>query len=151
MVFEWYFLVIITRVCTNYSNTLIIVCTNYYFVSKPFYKLCFQSFVNNVLKERKNVITSRERKIRISVFLYDVKVKSNHGIRLKTRMSHFIRPPLFLCCGNVNLNYCAGIKEKWPKTLIEIRVKIPKLKSFNMKTNFRCYTNYIWKFFVNVK
>ena len=79
-----------------------------------------------------------ERKIQICVFLYDVKVNSNHGIRLNTRMSLFVRSPLFLCYGNVT-----GIKE--------IRVKIPKLKSFNMKTNFRCYTNYIWKFVVNVK
>ena len=52
---------------------------------------------------------------------------------------------------NVNLNYCVGIKEKWPKTLIKIRVEIPKLKSFNMKSNLRCYINYIWKFVVNVK
>ena len=142
---------IITIVYTNYSNTMIIVCTNYYFVSKSVYKLCFESFVNDVLKERKNVIASRERKIRICVFLYDVKVNSNHGIRLKTRMYLFIRPPLFLCYGNVNFSHYAGINEKRPKTLIEIRAKIPKLKSFDMKTNFRCYTNYIWKFVINVK
>ena len=29
------------------------------------------------------------------VFLYDVKVNSNHGIRLKTRISFFIRPSPF--------------------------------------------------------
>ena len=46
------------------------------------------------------------------VFLYDVKVNSVHGIRLKTRMSVYIRPLLFLCYANVNLNYCVGIKEK---------------------------------------
>ena len=35
----------------------------------------------------KNVITSRESKIQMCAFLYDVKVNSNHVIRLKTRMS----------------------------------------------------------------
>ena len=35
------FLVIITIVCTIYPNTMIIVCTNYYFVGKLVYKLCF--------------------------------------------------------------------------------------------------------------
>ena len=35
----------------------------------------------------KNVITSRESKIQMCAFLYDVKVYSNHVIRLKTRMS----------------------------------------------------------------
>ena len=49
------------------------------------------------------------------VFLYDVKVNSNHGIRLKTKMSFFIRPPLFLCNAKVNLNYCVGVKEKRQK------------------------------------
>ena len=49
------------------------------------------------LKGKKNVNTSRERKIRIYVFLCAVKVNSNHGIRLKRRMSFFIWPPLFLC------------------------------------------------------
>ena len=44
------FLMIITIVCTNCSNTLIIVCTNYYFGSKLVYKLYFYSFVNDVLK-----------------------------------------------------------------------------------------------------
>ena len=34
-----------------------------------------------------NVNTSRERKIRICVFLRALKGNSNHGIRLKTRMS----------------------------------------------------------------
>ena len=54
-------------------------------------------------------ITSKERKIRMCVFLYDVKVNSNYGIRLKTGISSFMRPPLFFCYGNVNLNYCVGI------------------------------------------
>ena len=85
------------------------------------------------------------------VFLYDVKVNSNNDIRLKTRMSFFIRPPLFLCYANVNLNYCVGIKKKRPKNLIEIKVKIPRLKNFNIKTNFRYYINYIWKFVASVK
>ena len=85
------------------------------------------------------------------VFLYDVKVNSNHGVRLKTGMSFFIRPPLFLCYPNINLNYRVGVKKTRPKNFTEIRIKIPKLKSFSIKTNFRCYTNYIWKFFVNVK
>ena len=49
------------------------------------------------------------------VFLCDVKVNSNHGIRLKTRMSFFIRPPLFICTAKVNLNYYVGAKEKRPK------------------------------------
>ena len=40
-------------------------------------------------------ITSKERKIRMCVFLYDVKVNSNHDIRLKARISFFIRPSLF--------------------------------------------------------
>ena len=44
-----------------------------------------------------------------------LKVNSNRGIRLKTRMSFFVRPPLFLCYGNVNLNYCVEIKEKRQK------------------------------------
>ena len=35
------FLVIITIVCTIYPNTMIIVCTNYYFVIKLVHKLCF--------------------------------------------------------------------------------------------------------------
>ena len=77
---------------------MIIVCTNYYCASKSVYKLCFRSIVKDVLKDRKNVITSTERKIRMSVFLYDVKVNSNHGMRLKTGMFFFIRPPLFLLC-----------------------------------------------------
>ena len=64
---------------------MIIVCTNYYCVSKSVYELCFQSILNDVLKERKNVITTKERKIRVCKFLCDVKVNSNHGIRLKTR------------------------------------------------------------------
>ena len=51
------------------------------------------------------------------VFLYDVKVNSNNDIRLKTRMSFFIRPPLFLCYANVNLNYCVGIKKNDQKIL----------------------------------
>ena len=67
------------------------------------------------LKERKNVITTRERKIRMCVFLCDVKVNSTRGIRLKTRMSFFIRPPLFICTAKVNLNYYVGVKEKRPK------------------------------------
>ena len=49
------------------------------------------------------------------VFLFTVKVNSNHGIRLKTRMSFSIWPPLFLCNTKVNLNYCIGVKEKRPK------------------------------------
>ena len=53
------------------------------------------------------------------VFLYDVKVNLNHSIRLQTRMSFFLRSPLFLCYGNVNLNYCVGIKAKRPKNLPE--------------------------------
>ena len=92
------FLVIIRIVCTNYPNTMIIVCTNYYCASKSVYKLCFWSIVKDVLKDRKNVITSTERKIRMSVFLYDVKVNLNHGMRLKTGMFFFIRAPLFLLC-----------------------------------------------------
>ena len=131
---------------------MIIVCTSYYCVSKSVYKLCFQSTVNDMLKERKNNCHySKGTKIRMCVFLYDVKVNSNHGIRLKTRMSFFIRPPLFLCNAKVNLNYCVGVKEKRPKNLTKIRVKIPKLKSFNIKTNFRCYANHIWEFVANVK
>ena len=80
-----FFLVIITIVSNNYPKTMIIVCTNYYCVSKSVYELCFQSILNDVLKERKNVITTKERKIRVCKFLCDVKVNSNHGIRLKTR------------------------------------------------------------------
>ena len=74
------------------------------------------------LKERKNFNTSRERKTRICLFLCAVnsnhvnsKVNSNHGIRLKTRMSFFIWPSLFSCNTKVNLNYCVGDKEKWPR------------------------------------
>ena len=85
---------------------IIIVCTNYYCVSKSVYKLCFKSTVNDILKERENVITSRKRKIRLCVFLYDVKVNSNHGIRLEAEIV-FIRLSLFLCNARVNLNYCA--------------------------------------------
>ena len=33
----------------------------------------------------------------------------------------------------------------------KISLKIPKLKSFNIKTNYRCYTNYIWEFVASVK
>ena len=51
----------------------------------------------------------------ICVFLYAVKFNSNHGIGLKTRMSLFLWPPLFLCNTKVNLNYCVGVKEKRPK------------------------------------
>ena len=84
-------LVIITIVCNNYPKTMIIVGTNV--------------ITSNVINW-KNVITSRETKIRMCVFLYDVKVNSNHGITLKARMSFFIRPLLFLCNAKVNLNYC---------------------------------------------
>ena len=92
-------------------------------------------------------------------FLFDVKVNSNRGIKLKTRMSFFIRLPLFLYNAKVNLNYCVGVKEKRPKKSYRNQgkdsektlLKIPKLKSFNIKTNFRCHTNYIWEFVVNVK
>ena len=49
--------------------------------------------------------------------LYDVKVNSNHGIRLKTGMAFFTRPTLFLCYGNVNLNYCVGVKKNDQKIL----------------------------------
>ena len=73
------------------------------------------------------------------------KVNLNLGVRVKRRMSSFIWPPLFLCNTKVNLNYCVGVKEKEPKNLTEIRIEIPKLKSFNMKTNLRCYTNHIWE------
>ena len=83
--------------------------------------------------------------------LYTVKVNSDHGIRLKTRMTFFIWPSLFLCNTQVHLNYCVGVKEKRPKNLTEIRIKIPKLKNFNIKTNFRCYTNHIWEFVANIK
>ena len=38
-----------------------------------------------------------------------------HGMRLKTRMSFFIRSPLFLINTKVSLNYCVGVKEKRPK------------------------------------
>ena len=77
--------------------------------------------------------------------LCDVKVNSNLGIRLKTRMS-FHAPSLFLCNAKVSLNYCVGVKEKRSTNLTDIiRVKIPKLK-----INFRCYTNCIWEFVVNV-
>ena len=48
-------------------------------------------------------------------FLCDVKANSNRGIRLKTIMSFFIRPPLFSYNAKVNLNYCVGVKEKRPK------------------------------------
>ena len=48
--------------------------------------------------------------------LYDVKVNSNHGIRLKTGMAFFTRPTLFLCYGNVNLNYCVGVKKTTKKS-----------------------------------
>ena len=67
----------------------------------------------------KNANTSRERKIRICVFLCAVKVNSNHGIRLKTRMSFFIWPTLFLSNTKVNLNYCVGVKEKRPKKILQ--------------------------------
>ena len=56
-----------------------------------------------------------ERKTRMCVFLCAVRVNSNHGIRLKARMSFFIWPSLFLCNTKVNLNYCVGVKEKGPK------------------------------------
>ena len=56
------FLVIIRIVCTNYSNTMIIVCTNYYFVSKTVYELCFESNLNDVLKERKMSLPQGEKK-----------------------------------------------------------------------------------------
>ena len=39
----------------------------------------------------------------------------NHGMRLKTRMSFFIRSPLFLSNTKDSLNYCVGVKEKRPK------------------------------------
>ena len=84
-------------------------------------------------------------------YVYSVKVNSNHGLRLKTRMSFFIWLPLFLCNTKVNLNYCVESKENDQKNLTEIRIEIPKLKSFNIKTNFRCYTNHIWEFVANVK
>ena len=74
------------------------------------------------------------------VFLCAVKVNSNHGRRLKTTMSFFIWPSLFLCNTKVNLNYCIGVKEKRTKK-----------SYFNIKTNFRCYTNHIWEFVANVK
>ena len=74
-----FFFVIITVVCTNYPKIMIIVCTNYYCVYKSVY--------NWRIKGKQNVVTSRERKIRMRVFLYDAKVNSNHGIRLKARMS----------------------------------------------------------------
>ena len=45
------------------------------------------------IKEKINVITSRERKIRMCVFLYDVKVNSNHGFKDK---NIFIWSPLSL-------------------------------------------------------
>ena len=48
-------------------------------------------------------------------FLCTVKVNSNHGIRLKAKMSFFIWPSLFLCNTKVNLNYCIGVKGKRPK------------------------------------
>ena len=48
-------------------------------------------------------------------YVYSVKVNSNHGLRLKTRMSFFIWLPLFLCNTKVNLNYCVEVKEKRPK------------------------------------
>ena len=66
-------------------------------------------------KGKENANTSRERKIRMCVFLFAVRVNSNHGIRLKTRMSFFIWPSLFLCNTKVNLNYWVGVKEKRPK------------------------------------
>ena len=140
----------------------------------------------------------------------------NHGIRLKTRTFFFIWPSLFSCNTKVNLNYCVGVKEKWPKkscrnqdteavarmcpvkkvflemsqnsqenTCVRIsllkkrlwhrcfpmnfvtflrtpfftkhlwwlllRIEILKLRNFNIKTNFRCYTNHIWEFVANVK
>ena len=71
----------------------------------------------------------------------------NHGIKLETRMSFFIRSALFLSTTKVSLNYCVGVKEKRPNNLTEIKIKIPKLKSFNIKTNFRCCTNQIWESF----
>ena len=49
------------------------------------------------------------------VFSCAVKVNSNYGIRLKTRMSFVMWPSLFLCNTKVNLNYCVGVKEKQPK------------------------------------
>ena len=39
----------------------------------------------------------------------------NHAIRLETRMSFFIRSPLFLSNTKVNLNCCVGVKEKRSK------------------------------------
>ena len=41
--------------------------------------------------------------------IYDVKVNSNHGIRLKTIVSLF-GLPLFLCHAKVDLNYCIWVK-----------------------------------------
>ena len=49
----------------------------------------------------------------------------NHGIRLEIRIND-------------------------QNNLTEIKIKIPKLKSFNI-TNFRCYTNHVWEFVANVK
>ena len=60
-------------------------------------------------------IPQSERKISICVFLCAAKVNSNHGLRLKTRMSFFIWSPLFLYNTKVNLNYCVEVKEKQPK------------------------------------
>ena len=83
-----FFCMVITIVCTNYPNVMIIVCTNYYYASNSFCKL----FLFNC-KWKTNVLTSKERKIRMCVFLYNVKVNSNHNVKGK---NIFIWSPLFL-------------------------------------------------------
>ena len=47
------------------------------------------------------------------VFLYDVKVNPNRGIRLKTGMSFFIRP----LYSYVMLMFCVGVKKNDQKIL----------------------------------
>ena len=61
-------------------------------------------------------IPQGKEKYQCVVFLCTVKVNLNHGIRLKTKMSFFIRLPLFLCNTKVNLNCCVGVKEKRAKS-----------------------------------
>ena len=65
-------------------------------------------------------------------------------------MSFFIRSPLFISNTKVSLNYCVGVKEKRPKQSYRNQNK-DKDKNFNIKANFRFYTNDIWEFVANVK
>ena len=71
------------------------------------------------------------------VFLYDVQVNSNHGVRLKTEMSFFIRPPLFLCYPNINLNYRVGVKKNTTKKFYRNQDKDSETEKLQHKNQFQ--------------